>query len=148
MKKLMIMAAMLSFAACGGNAQNEKTEENVEVVETVETVEVVETEAVATPEVEVAVEEKAEELPVIAPANDNLKVEMPEKDKFTVSEIKEVKKIESIKMADKTFKMEIRFGTPDPSHKYFILPYSEGYFLFGYDSQEHQPAPSFMAELQ
>jgi radical SAM superfamily enzyme YgiQ (UPF0313 family) len=53
-----------------------------------------------------------------------------------------------LEMADKTFKMEIRFGTPDPSHKYFILPYSEGYFLFGYDSQEHQPAPSFMAELQ
>ena len=51
-------------------------------------------------------------------------------------------------MADKSFKMEIQYGTPEPSHKYFILPYSEGYFLFGYDSQDHQPAPAFMARLR
>ena len=51
-------------------------------------------------------------------------------------------------MADKKFEMAISYGTPEPSHKYFILPYSEGYFLFGYDSQDHQPAPSFMAELR
>jgi hypothetical protein len=109
MKKLMIMAAMLSFAAaCGGNTQNEKSEETVETVETVEVVETVETEAVATPEVEVAVEEKAEELPAIAPENENLKVQMPEKDKFTVSEIKEVKKIESIKMGDKNEKKALK----------------------------------------
>jgi hypothetical protein len=107
MKKFMIMAAMLSFAAaCGGNTQNEKSEETVETVETVEVVETVETEAVATPEV--AVEEKAEELPAIAPENENLKVQMPEKDKFTVSEIKEVKKIESIKMGDKNEKKALK----------------------------------------
>ena len=51
-------------------------------------------------------------------------------------------------MADRSFKMDIRYGTPDPSHKYFILPYSEGFFLFGYDSQDHQPTPSFMADLR
>ena len=115
MKKLMIMAAMLSFAAaCGGNAQNEKSEEAVETVEVVETVE---TEAVATPEVEVAVEEKAEvaektdKLPVIA--SDNLKVEMPEKDKFTVSEIKETKepkKIEGFKKPENNEKKGLKIG--------------------------------------
>ena len=51
-------------------------------------------------------------------------------------------------MADRSFKMDIRYGTPVPSHKYFILPYSEGFFLFGYDSQDHQPTPSFMADLR
>ena len=114
MKKLMIMAAMLSFAAaCGGNTQNEKSEETVETVETVEVVEVVETEAVATPEVEVAVEEKAEELPAIAPENENLKVQMPEKDKFTVSEIKETKepkKIEGFKKPENNEKKGLKVG--------------------------------------
>lgn len=115
MKKFMIMAAMLSFAAaCGGNAQNEKSEETVEAVETVEVVETVE--AVATPEVEV-VEEKAEvaektdKLPVIA--SDNLKVEMPEKDKFTVSEIKETKepkKIEGFKKPENNEKKGLKVG--------------------------------------
>lgn len=109
------MAAMLSFAAaCGGNAQNEKSEEAVEAVETVEVVETVE--AVATPEVEV-VEEKAEvaektdKLPVIA--SDNLKVEMPEKDKFTVSEIKETKepkKIEGFKKPENNEKKGLKIG--------------------------------------
>lgn len=51
-------------------------------------------------------------------------------------------------MADRSFGMEIQYGVPDPSHKYFILPYPEGYFLFGYDSHDHQPAPSFMAKLR
>jgi radical SAM superfamily enzyme YgiQ (UPF0313 family) len=50
-------------------------------------------------------------------------------------------------MADKSHKMEIQYGSPDPSHKYFILAYSEGYFLFGYDSHDHRPSPSFMARL-
>lgn len=117
MKKLMIMAAMLSFAAaCGGNAQNEKSEEAVEAVEAVETVEVVEAEAVATPKVEV-VEEKAEvaektdKLPVIA--SDNLKVQMPEKDEFTVSEIKETKepkKIEGFKKPENNEKKGLKVG--------------------------------------
>ena len=114
----MIMAAMLSFAAaCGGNTQNEKSEEAVEAVETVEVVETVETEAVATPEVEVAVEEKAEvaektdKLPVIA--SDNLKVQMPEKDEFTVSEIKETKepkKIEGFKKPENNEKKGLKVG--------------------------------------
>ena len=53
-----------------------------------------------------------------------------------------------LNMADKSSKMEILHGTPDHSHRYFILPYSEGYFLFGFDSRDHQPAPSFMARLR
>lgn len=115
MKKFMIMAAMLSFAAaCGGNAQNEKSEEAVEAVETVEVVETVE--AVATPKVEVVEEktevaEKTDKLPVIA--SDNLKVEMPEKDKFTVSEIKETKepkKIEGFKKPENNEKKGLKIG--------------------------------------
>jgi hypothetical protein len=118
MKKFMIMAAMLSFAAaCGGNTQNEKSEETVETVETVEVVETVETEAVAAPEVEVAVEEKAEKveeavktdkLPAITSDNENLKVQLPEKDKFTVSEIKETKKIEGYKKPENNEKEGLR----------------------------------------
>ena len=53
-----------------------------------------------------------------------------------------------LEIADRSFSMDIQFGIPELSHKYFVLPYSEGYILFGYDSQEHQPAPSFMARLR
>ena len=51
-------------------------------------------------------------------------------------------------MSDKTFSMEIQFGIVDRSHRFYILEYPEGYFLFGYDSHDHQPAPSFMAMLK
>ena len=53
-----------------------------------------------------------------------------------------------LNMADMSFLMKIKFGTPEPSHKYYLLPYSDGYFLFGYDSRDHKPAPSFMAHLR
>ena len=53
-----------------------------------------------------------------------------------------------LEISDKTFKMDIQFGTPEISHKYFVLSSSEGYILFGYDTNEHQPAPSFMAWLR
>lgn len=41
--------------------------------------------------------------------------------------------------------MTIKYGTPDPSHRYYLL--TPCGYLFGYDSQSHQPAPIFMAEL-
>ena len=60
MKKLMIMAAMLSFAAaCGGNTQNEKSEEVVETVETEAVVEESQTEMVTVAEETVETDEQS-----------------------------------------------------------------------------------------
>ena len=47
-------------------------------------------------------------------------------------------------LAEMQSKMKVRYGTPDPSHRYYLL---EPGHLFGYDSQSHQPSPVFMATL-
>ena len=55
--------------------------------------------------------------------------------------------------------MDIKYGTADPSHRYFLLSpeapangqsddaAANRAYLFGYNSQAHQPAPVFMAVL-
>ena len=43
--------------------------------------------------------------------------------------------------------MSIEYGSPSASHRYFLLTSSDSKFIFGYDSELHQPAPVFMAGL-
>ena len=43
--------------------------------------------------------------------------------------------------------MSIEYGSPSTSHRYFLLTSSDSKFIFGYDSELHQPAPVFMAGL-
>ena len=43
--------------------------------------------------------------------------------------------------------MYIEYGSPSASHRYFLLTSSDSKFIFGYDSELHQPAPVFMAGL-
>jgi hypothetical protein len=45
------------------------------------------------------------------------------------------------------YQLCVRYGEAAPSHRYFLLRSSCGCFIFGYDSELHQPAPVFMAEL-
>ena len=44
--------------------------------------------------------------------------------------------------------LDIVYGTAESSHRYFLLETSSGGYLFGYDSQLHQPAPVFMAKVK
>ena len=44
-------------------------------------------------------------------------------------------------------RMSITYGNPSPSHRYFLLTTPDQKIIFGYDSELHQPAPVFMAEL-
>ena len=44
-------------------------------------------------------------------------------------------------------KLDVKYGTADPSHRYYLLTAPERRILFGYDSQNHQPSPVFAAEL-
>ena len=43
--------------------------------------------------------------------------------------------------------MDIRYGLASPSHRYYLLNSEGQRFIFGSDSEEHQPAPVFMARL-
>ena len=45
------------------------------------------------------------------------------------------------------YHISIKYGAESPSHRYFLLKSLKDRFLFGYDSENHQPAPVFMAEL-
>jgi hypothetical protein len=44
--------------------------------------------------------------------------------------------------------LDIVYGTAESSHRYFLLETSSGGYLFGYDSQLHQPAPVCMAKVK
>ena len=52
-----------------------------------------------------------------------------------------------IYLAENQAQMSIRYGTADPSHRYFLLTSDGRRFIFGYDSQEHHPEPAFMADV-
>ena len=42
-------------------------------------------------------------------------------------------------------RLDIKYGTAHPSHRYYLLTGPDRKVVFGYDSQEHQPSPVFMA---
>ena len=50
-------------------------------------------------------------------------------------------------LVEKELKMTVVYGTPVPSHRYYLLKGSDRLVLFGYDSESHKPEPSMMAEL-
>ncbi|MBR5499018.1 MAG: DUF4080 domain-containing protein [Bacteroidales bacterium] len=60
--------------------------------------------------------------------------------------ITKIKNLE-IYIQERGLQMTVNYGSAIPSHRYFLLTSSEEYFIFGYDSELHQPAPVFMAEL-
>ena len=58
--------------------------------------------------------------------------------------IVKIKNLE-VYMAETGVQMEVRYGSADPSHRYFLLTSPDGRFIFGYDSGQHHPAPVFSA---
>ena len=61
----------------------------------------------------------------------------------------QITKIKNLDMflAENPCNFSVEYGTADHSHRYFLLTAESGKFLFGYDSQEHQPSPVFKALL-
>ena len=43
--------------------------------------------------------------------------------------------------------MSVEYGQASPAHRYYLLTSSDRRILFGYDSENHHPAPVFMAYL-
>ena len=58
--------------------------------------------------------------------------------------IVKIKNLE-VYMAETGVQMEVRYGSADPSHRYFLLTSPDGRFIFGYDSGQHHPSPVFSA---
>ena len=48
---------------------------------------------------------------------------------------------------ENSLQINIRYGVADASHRYFYLKSTLGGHLFGFDSQQHQPSPVFMADV-
>ena len=58
--------------------------------------------------------------------------------------IQKIKNLE-IFLRDNGYKLDIRYGDASPTHRYYLLKSSDRKFIFGYDSQLHQPSPVFHA---
>ena len=50
-------------------------------------------------------------------------------------------------LAEHQEQMTVAYGQASPSHRYFILTSGGRKFIFGYDSENHQPEPVFKAEI-
>lgn len=61
--------------------------------------------------------------------------------------ITRVKHIEAY-LENEELTMDIRYGQAETSHRYFLLNSGDEKFLFGFDSQNHQPSPAFMGQLK
>ena len=48
-------------------------------------------------------------------------------------------------LAENHLQMSISYGCADPSHRYYMLTTPDGMFIFGYDSEQHQPSPVLSA---
>lgn len=66
--------------------------------------------------------------------------------KEPAGDITKIKSLDAF-LNENCYQLCIRYGEAVPSHRYFSLKSSDGCFIFGYDSELHQPAPVFMAEL-
>ena len=60
--------------------------------------------------------------------------------------IRKIKHLEAFLMENGS-QMSIEYGNAAPSHRYYLLTSKEKNILFGYDSENHDPAPAFMACL-
>lgn len=50
-------------------------------------------------------------------------------------------------LAESASTLDIEYGTPEPSHRYYQLKIPDRRILFGYDSELHRPAPVFRASI-
>jgi hypothetical protein len=66
--------------------------------------------------------------------------------KEPAGEISRIKHLESL-LESEDMGLVGRYGCAEPSHRYFQLKSDGKRFIFGFDSQNHQPSPVFMGEL-
>jgi radical SAM superfamily enzyme YgiQ (UPF0313 family) len=66
--------------------------------------------------------------------------------KEPAGEVVKIKNLEGF-LAECQAQMRIRYGVADLSHRYYLLTSGGKRIIFGYDSHEHHPEPSFMAEI-
>ena len=66
--------------------------------------------------------------------------------KKPAGKVMKIKHIESF-MSDYSSNIHIEYGNPDPSHRYFLIESGDRRILFGYDSENHNPDPVFMATI-
>lgn len=66
--------------------------------------------------------------------------------KEPAGEIVKIKHLESL-LQESNYEMSIKYGNPCDSHRYYLLTSHGSRYLFGYDSQLHQPSPVFCAEI-
>ena len=50
-------------------------------------------------------------------------------------------------LAEHQAQMTVTYGQALPSHRYFLLTSSDKRYIFGYDSEVHQPEPAFRADI-
>ena len=64
--------------------------------------------------------------------------------KEPAGDIIKIKNLEAY-LAENHLQMSISYGCADPSHRYYMLTTPDGMFIFGYDSEQHQPSPVLSA---
>ncbi|MBR5836252.1 MAG: DUF4080 domain-containing protein [Bacteroidales bacterium] len=66
--------------------------------------------------------------------------------KEPAGDITKIKYLEAF-LEENHLKMSVRYGSAEASHRYFLLNSSDGKYIFGYDSENHRPSPTFMATI-
>ena len=66
--------------------------------------------------------------------------------KEPAGDITKIKNLDAF-LQENGLQMMTAYGSAVPSHRYFLLTSSKKRLLFGYDSENHQPSPVFLAEL-
>jgi hypothetical protein len=66
--------------------------------------------------------------------------------KEPAGDITKIKSLDAF-LQENGLQMMTAYGSAVPSHRYFLLTSSKKRLLFGYDSENHQPSPVFLAEL-
>lgn len=50
-------------------------------------------------------------------------------------------------LSENQLDIKVLFGESAPTHRYYLLISDDKKYIFGYDSEQHQPSPIFMAEV-
>ena len=66
--------------------------------------------------------------------------------KEPAGDIVKIKNMEAY-LAENQLKLSVNYGVAEASHRYYLLKTGDRQCLFGYDSEQHQPAPVFRAEV-
>ena len=66
--------------------------------------------------------------------------------KEPAGEITKIKNLEAY-LTDNQCSISAEYGEADTSHRYYILTSADNKYIFGYDSEVHQPSPVFKAVI-